>query len=313
MRVIFMGTPQFSVPVLNEIIAAGHDIVAVYSQPPRPRGRGQKLQPSPVNAFAQSHGLPVRTPLNFKDENDVAAFAALDADIAVVVAYGLLLPQAILDAPALGCINLHTSQLPRWRGAAPIQRAIMAGDQTTAVQIMQMEKGLDTGPILLSEIVEITDHETGDSLTDKLSYIGADMMPRILAALSRGGVVPTTQSQDGVTYAKKFDSAEARIDWSKTATEIDCHIRGLSSIPGAWFEMELDGNLIRIKTFMSSLGAACPDAKIGEIIATTDGIDIACGDGNAVRLLTIQKAGKPKQDHATFTQSNNIVVGGCVV
>jgi len=231
LRLAFMGTPDFAVPVLAEILAAGHEVVAVYSQPPRKAGRGMAEQPSPVHRFAQEHGIPVFTPASLKGEAEQQAFASLDLDVAVVVAYGLLLPKPVLDAPRLGCLNLHASLLPRWRGAAPIQRAIMAGDEETGVMVMQMEEGLDTGPVLLAERVAIAPHETAGSLHDSLSQIGASLMVRALAALSRGALEPTPQPETGVTYAKKIEKAEARIDWSRPAKELDCIIRGLTPFP----------------------------------------------------------------------------------
>ena len=215
MRIAFMGTPDFSVPVLAELAAAGHDIVAVYTRAPTPSGRGQKLTPSPVHQLAESLGFEVRTPTNFKSEAEIDAFRALDLDVAIVVAYGIILPQAVLDAPRYGCLNLHASLLPRWRGAAPIQRAIMAGDKATGVQVMQMEAGLDAGPVLLSEIVTIADADTAGSLHDKLSVVAAQLGPRALAALSRGALTASPQSDEGVTYAHKISSAKARIDWSR--------------------------------------------------------------------------------------------------
>ena len=210
----FMGTPDFAVPTLAELIAQGHDIAAVYSQPPRPKGRGMALEPGPVHKFAESAGLPVRTPLSLKDAEDQAAFAALELDAAIVVAYGLLLPKAILEAPMLGCFNLHGSLLPRWRGAAPIQRAVMAGDAETGVMVMRMDEGLDTGPVLMAERVPVG-RKTSGELTSELSRLGADLMVRALGALERGAVAPQPQPEDGVTYAKKISKDEARIDWTK--------------------------------------------------------------------------------------------------
>src|SRR6188768_2678786 len=220
-----MGTPDFAVPTLAELIAQGHDIACVYSQPPRPKGRGMALEKGPVHKFAESAGLIVRTPLSLKGEAEQAEFAALDLDAAIVVAYGLLLPKPILEAPSLGCFNLHGSLLPRWRGAAPIQRAVMAGDAETGVMVMQMEEGLDTGPVLMAERVPVG-RKTSGELAAELSRLGADLMVRALGALERGAITPQPQSEDGVTYAKKISKEEARIDWSKSATEIDCHIRG---------------------------------------------------------------------------------------
>lgn len=281
LRLAFMGTPDFAVPTLAELIAQGHDIACVYSQPPRPKGRGMALTPGPVHAFAESHGLPVRTPLSLKSEEEQAAFAALDLDAAVVVAYGLLLPQPVLDAPRLGCFNLHGSLLPRWRGAAPIQRAIMAGDAQTGVMVMKMEAGLDTGPVLMAERVAIK-RQTSGELADQLSRLGADLMVRSLGALERGGITPVPQSEDGVIYAKKILKGEARIDWSRSAREIDCHVRGLSPFPGAWTEVQ--GERLKVLYAEPADGAGTPGT------ALDDALTIACGEG-AVRLVKVQRAG----------------------
>lgn len=281
LRLAFMGTPDFAVPTLAELIAQGHDIACVYSQPPRPKGRGMTLTPGPVHAFAENHGLPVRTPLSLKDEAEQAAFAALDLDAAVVVAYGLLLPQPVLDAPRLGCFNLHGSLLPRWRGAAPIQRAIMAGDAETGVMVMKMEAGLDTGPVLMAERVAIK-RQTSGELADQLSRLGADLMVRSLGALERGGITPVPQSEDGVTYAKKILKDEARIDWTKSARDIDCHVRGLSPFPGAWTEVQ--GERLKVLYAEPAGGAGVPGT------ALDDALTIACGEG-ALRLVKVQRAG----------------------
>jgi methionyl-tRNA formyltransferase len=282
MRLAFMGTPDFAVPTLAELIAQGHDIAAVYSQPPRPKGRGMALEPGPVHKFASDHKLDVRTPLSLKDEAEQAEFAALNIDAAIVVAYGLLLPQAILDAPKLGCFNLHGSLLPRWRGAAPIQRAVMAGDAETGVMVMRMEAGLDTGPVLMAERVPVGRKTSGD-LVVELARLGADLMVRSLGALERGGVTPVAQSEDGVTYAKKILKDEARIDWTRSAAEIDRHIRGLSPFPGAFTEVK--GERLKI-LYAEPVGGT---GKPGEVIG--DDLTIACGD-NAVRLVKAQRAGK---------------------
>jgi len=302
MRLVFMGTPAYSVPALGELIAAGHDIAAVYCQPPRRAGRGQHLRPSAVQEFAESHGLTVRHPESLKGDEEKQAFADLDADLAVVVAYGLILPRAVLAAPRLGCINLHASLLPRWRGAAPIQRAIMAGDAVTGVQVMQMEAGLDTGPVLLSETVEIGAGDTAGSLHDRLSQIGADMLPRALAALDRGSLEATPQSDNGVTYAEKITADEARIDWARPAQEIDWHVRGLSPVPGAWFEAadvnKADSTqMIRCKALMSTV--ADGEGEPGEILATGDRLVVACGD-KAVAFSSLQRAGKGVQNASEF-------------
>ena len=282
LRLAFMGTPDFAVPTLAELIAQGHDIACVYSQPPRPKGRGMALEKGPVHKFAESAGLTVRTPLSLKGETEQAEFAALDVDAAIVVAYGLLLPKAILDAPKLGCFNLHGSLLPRWRGAAPIQRAVMAGDAETGVMVMQMEEGLDTGPVLMAERVKVG-RKTSGELTSELSHLGADLMVRALGALERGGVTPQPQSQDGVTYAKKISKDEARIDWTRSASEIDGHVRGLSPFPGAWTEVH--GERLKVLYAEPVSGGGQPGVLLD------DELTVACGDG-ALKLLKVQRAGK---------------------
>lgn len=282
LRLAFMGTPDFAVPTLAELIAQGHDIACVYSQPPRPKGRGMALEPGPVLRFAQGACLMVRTPLSLKGALEQQEFAALNLDAAIVVAYGLLLPKAILEATRLGCFNLHGSLLPRWRGAAPIQRAVMAGDAETGVMVMQMDEGLDTGPVLMAEKVRIG-RKTSGELAGELSRLGADLMVRSLAALERGGVVPQPQSTHGVTYAKKITKEEARIDWSKSASEIDCQIRGLAPSPGAF--TEINGERLKILYALPVNDRGEP----GEII--TDDLTVACGEG-ALRLLSVQRAGK---------------------
>jgi methionyl-tRNA formyltransferase len=286
LRLAFMGTPDFAVPTLAELLAQGHEIAAVYSQPPRPRGRGMALEPSPIQQFAQKAGLPVRHPVSLKGEAEQAEFAALDLDAAIVVAYGLLLPKAILQAPKLGCFNLHASLLPRWRGAAPIQRAVMAGDEETGVMVMQMEEGLDTGPVLMAERVKVG-RKTSGELTADLSRLGADLMVRALGALERGAVTPQPQSADGVTYAKKITKEEARIDWSKSAGEIDAMIRGLAPAPGAFSEVK--GERLKILSALPVQDRGAP----GEVI--TDDLTVACGEG-ALKLLKVQRAGKGVMD-----------------
>jgi len=281
LRLAFMGTPDFAVPTLAELIAQGHDIAAVYSQPPRPAGRGMALEPGPVHKFAQAAKLPVKTPLSLKGAAEQAEFAALNLDAAIVVAYGLLLPKAILAAPKLGCFNLHGSLLPRWRGAAPIQRAVMAGDAETGVMVMQMEEGLDTGPVLMAERVR-TGRKTSGELTAELSRLGADLMVRALGALERGGVTPQPQSEDGVTYAKKISKDEARIDWAKPAQEIDCQIRGLSPFPGAWTEVQ--GERLKVLYAEPVGGSGAPGVTLD------DALTVACGSG-AVKLRKVQRAG----------------------
>ena len=286
LRLAFMGTPDFAVPTLAELIAQGHDIACVYSQPPRPKGRGMALEPGPVHKFAESAKLPVRTPVSLKGVVEQEEFAALNIDAAIVVAYGLLLPKPILDAPGLGCFNLHGSLLPRWRGAAPIQRAVMAGDDETGVMVMQMDEGLDTGPVLMAERVRIGRKTSGD-LTSELSRLGADLMVRALGALERGKVTAQAQSADGVTYAKKITKDEARIDWTKSAAEIDCLIRGLAPSPGAF--TEVNGERLKVLYAMPVNDRGAP----GEVI--TDELTVACGDG-ALKLLKVQRAGKGVMD-----------------
>lgn len=287
MRLVFMGTPRFAVPTLAEIVAAGHDVAAVYTQPPRPAGRGMSETRSPVHELAAVSGIEVRTPKNLRNGPDQEAFRALGADAAVVVAYGLILPKPILDAPRQGCFNLHASALPRWRGAAPIQRAVMAGDRETAAMVMRMEEGLDTGPVCLAERVVIGPDETSGALHDRLAPLGAGLMVRALAALERGSLDATPQPVDGVTYAAKIDKAEARIDFMRPAAEVHNLIRGLSPFPGAWLEANVQGKPERIKVLRSTLaeGAGAP----GEILDSQ--LTVACGSG-AVRLVELQRAGK---------------------
>ncbi|MGV8855445.1 MAG: methionyl-tRNA formyltransferase [Devosia sp.] len=294
MRVVFMGTPEFSVPTLTEIVSSGHEVVAVYTRAPKPAGRGQEERKSPVHLAADGFGLPVFIPRSLKGEAEQIIFASHDADVAVVVAYGLLLPKAILEAPRLACLNLHGSLLPRWRGAAPIQRAIMAGDSQTGVQVMRMEEGLDTGPIALGEVIAIPPDMTAGELHDAMMRVGADLMGRAFAALERDSLQFTPQLEDGAIYAKKIEKAEARIDWSRPAAEVHNHIRGLSPFPGAWFEIELGGRLVRVKALRSTLGSG--SGAPGTLL---DNLTIACGDG-AVRLTQVQREGKGAMDAATF-------------
>ena len=303
MRLAFMGTPEFAVPSLAELIAAGHEIVAVYSQPPRPKGRGQKLTPSPVHAFAETMGLPVFTPASMKAADAVETFQSLDLDAACVVAYGQILKREVLEAPRLGCFNLHGSLLPRWRGAAPIQRAIMAGDAQTGVQIMRMSEGLDEGPILLSEVLPIRADDTAASLGDRMATVGAALWPRALAAIERGGATETEQAGEP-TYAKKITPAEARIDWTRPAARVDAHIRGLSPFPGAWFEAPSPEGAVRIKALMSAVttGSGAPGAVLD------DALTVACGEG-AVRLIRVQRAGKAAQSPEDLLRGFPIAAG----
>jgi methionyl-tRNA formyltransferase len=298
MRIVFMGTPAFSVPVLQALVDAGHEIAAVYCQPPRPAGRGQQDRPSPVQSLAEALGLPVRHPVTLKTPEAQADFAALRADVAVVVAYGLILPQAVLDAPARGCLNIHASLLPRWRGAAPIHRAIMAGDAKTGVCIMQMDAGLDTGPVLLREGTAIGAAETTADLHDRLSVMGADAIVRALETLDT--LTPAPQPTEGVTYAAKIDKAEARIDWTRDAAKVDRLIRGLSPFPGAWFEH--DGARVKALGSVLDEGAGAP----GEVL--DDALRVACGKG-AVRLTRLQRAGKAAQDADVFQRGAQITRG----
>jgi len=290
MRIAFLGTPDFAVPSLAALVEAGHEIAAVYSQPPAPRGRGQALRPSPVQAFAQARDLPVRTPSSMRDPAEIAAFQALDLDAAVVVAFGQILPAAVLEAPRLGSFYLHGSLLPRWRGAAPLQRAIMAGDRVTGVQVMRMTEGLDEGPVLASETVRIDALETAGTLHDRLAPIGARLIATTLAAVNRGEARETAQAEDGITYAKKIRPKEARIDWSKSAEVVDHGIRGLSPFPGAWFMAPGDRGLVRVKALLSRVEDA--HGPVGE--ALDDALLIGCGAG-AVRLLRVQREGRGVQ------------------
>ena len=298
MRIIFMGTPDFSVPVLDALVEAGHEIAAVYCQPPRPAGRGKKDRPTPVHARAEALGLQVRHPVSLKSPEAQAEFAALQAEVAVVVAYGLILPQAILDAPVRGCLNIHASLLPRWRGAAPIHRAIMAGDAETGVCIMQMEAGLDTGPVLLREATPIGATETTAQLHDRLSALGAAAVVRALGQLD--DLTPQVQPEDGVTYAHKIDKAEAALDWSADAVAVDRQIRGLSPFPGAWFDH--DG--VRIKVLGSRL--ATGQGAAGKVL--DDALTVACGTG-AVQLTRLQKAGRGAQDATEFLRGTALPAG----
>jgi methionyl-tRNA formyltransferase len=279
MNIIFMGTPEFSVPILDAL-AAKHRIVAVYTQPPRPAGRGKELRPTPVHARATALGLPVRHPASLKSAEEQAAFAALDADVAVVVAYGLILPQPVLDAPRHGCLNIHASLLPRWRGAAPIHRAIMAGDAETGICIMQMEAGLDTGPVLLREATAIHADDTTATLHDRLSSMGARLIDTALDQLP--DLPPTPQPDTGVTYAAKIDKAEARIDWTRPAIEVDRQIRGLSPFPGAW--CMIGGERVKLLRSTLATGTGTP----GQVL---HGLTIACGTG-AITITLAQREGK---------------------
>ncbi len=297
MRITFMGTPDFAVPALVALADAGHEIACVYSQPPSRSGRGKKLHPSPVHAKAEEMGIAVRAPKSLRNEEAQAEFAALNADIAVVAAYGLILPQAVLDAPKLGCLNIHASILPRWRGAAPIHRAVMAGDAETGVTIMQMEAGLDTGPMLHIVRTPVEAKTTGE-LTGELAQMGADAMVEVLSDFAK--FPPQVQDDAAAIYAPKIDKAEARIDWTQSAGSIECKVRGLAPFPGAWFEL----NGERVKLLLSELaeGAGRP----GQVIDTD--LTIACGSG-AVRPIRLQRAGKPAMNRADFLRGRVVDAG----
>ncbi len=305
MRIVFMGSPDFSTLTLKAIAEAGHDIVCVYSQPPRRAGRGKSVRKTPVHALADEMGIEVRTPTSLKVADEAAAFAALEADVAVVVAYGLLLPQAVLDAPKHGCVNLHGSLLPRWRGAAPIQRAVMAGDTLTGVQVMRMEAGLDTGPVMMSAQTAIFPRDTSQDVHDRLAEMGAELMVEALAKIETGKAVFTPQAEEGVTYAHKISSDEARIDWSRSGEVVSAQIRGLSPYPGAWFELEEAGGPVRVK----ALGAVYAPDEAGEAgMVLDDSLLVGCGEG-AVRLLRLQRAGKGAMEADAFLRGTPIEKG----
>ena len=305
LRIIFMGTPDFSVATLRAIAEAGHEVVCVYTQPPRPAGRrGLELTPSPVQREAERLGIEVRTPVSLKGQAEQQAFAALQADAAVVVAYGLLLPKAILEGTRLGAWNGHASLLPRWRGAAPIQRAIMAGDAETGMMVMKMDEGLDTGPVALAERVAIGPLETAGELHDRLSLIGAALMAEALARLEAGTLTLTQQAAEGAIYAKKIDKAETRVDWKRASTEVHNHIRGLAPFPGAWCELTLAGKQERLKLLRSA--PAEGEGEPGEVI--DDRLAIACGEG-AVRLTELQRAGGSKVTADEFLRGTRIEEG----
>lgn len=304
MRLAFLGTPDFAVRSLEAILAAGHEVVCVYSQPPAPRGRGQTLKPSPVHAFAEARGIPVRTPASMRDPAEIAAFAALRLDAAVVVAFGQILPAAILEAPRLGAYNVHGSLLPRWRGAAPIQRAIMAGDRVTGVQVMRMTEGLDEGPVLATATLRIDALETAGSLFERLAEAGARRIVESLADISEGRAVETPQSEDGVTYAKKIGRKIARIDWTLDGQTLDRRIRGLSPAPGAWFELPTEKGAVRVKALLS----AYEDVSGKPGFTLDDRLLVAAGVG-AVRLLRLQREGKGPQDAEVFLRGAAVPAG----
>jgi len=304
LRIIFMGTPDFAVPTLRAILEAGHEVVAVYSQPPRAAGRGMALRKSPVQQAAEETGLAVLTPERLKSAEEPARFGSLTPDVAVVVAYGLILPKPILDAPKYGALNLHASLLPRWRGAAPINRAIMAGDTETGVAVMRITEGLDAGPVCLEARAPIGADETAGELHDALATRGARLMVHALSALEGGGLDCRPQAEGGVTYAEKIDPAETRIDWSRPAREVHNLIRGLSPYPGAWFEIDLNGKPERIKALRSTLanGSGAPG------LALDNKLTIACGEG-AVRLVEVQRAAKRPMSADDFLRGATIAHG----
>ena len=304
MRLAFLGTPDFAVSALSAIVAAGHEVVCVYSQPLAPRGRGHALKPSPVHAFADHHAIAVRTPVSMRDPAEIAAFAALKLDAAVVVAFGQILPAAILDAPRLGSFNVHGSLLPRWRGAAPIQRAIMAGDTVTGVQVMRMTEGLDEGPVLSTATLRIDALETAATLHDRMAAAGADLIVRTLADIAAGRAVETPQVEDGVTYAKKLRPQHARLDWTKPGPGLDAKIRGMSPFPGAWFELPTDKGNVRVKALLSVY-----EGQTGTPGVTLDDrLLVATGEG-AVRLLKVQREGRGPQDAEVFLRGTPVPAG----
>jgi methionyl-tRNA formyltransferase len=307
LRVVFLGTPEFAVPTLSELVARGHEVVAAYTREPAAAGRGMGERKSPVHQTAEKFGIAVHHPKTLRGDEAATLFRAHAAEVAVVVAYGLILPKSILDAPAHGCLNLHASLLPRWRGAAPIHRAIMAGDKETGAMVMKMEEGLDTGPVGLAERVTIADNVTTGEMHDKLSLLGADLMARALAALERGSLSFTPQSADGITYAHKIDKNESKIDWSRSAQDVHNHIRGLSPFPGAWFEAEIDSKTVRVKVLRSQLvtGSGTPGTLID------DQLTIAAGEG-AVKLVEVQRAGAKAMGAEEFLRGAKLSRGAKV-
>ncbi|MCL4711878.1 MAG: methionyl-tRNA formyltransferase [Pseudorhodoplanes sp.] len=304
LRLIFMGTPDFAVPTLTEIVGAGHTVLAVYTRAPKPAGRGMAAQETPVALQARRFGIPVLTPATLRNPRAQEEFRAHGADAAVVVAYGLILPKAILEGVPLGCFNLHASLLPRWRGAAPINRAVMAGDAASGVMVMRMEEGLDTGPVAMVERTPIGSDMTAGDLHDALAPLGGDLMVRALAALERGSLTLTPQSDDGVTYASKIDKAETRIDWRQPWQAVHNHIRGLSPFPGAWFEMAGEGAPVRVKVLRTTRGegSGAPGTVLDEALT------IACGEG-AVRILELQRAGKQPMKADAFLRGTPLARG----
>jgi len=304
LRLIFMGTPDFAVPTLLELLAHGHEIAVVYTRAARPAGRGMKLQPTPVEQEARRLGIPVLTPATLKTPEAADEFRAHNAEAAVVVAYGMILPQAILDTPKLGCFNLHASLLPRWRGAAPINRAIMAGDAETGVMVMKMDAGLDTGDVAMAERMAISDAMTAADLHDALARLGGDLMVRAIGALERGRLQLTKQSDEGVTYAAKIEKTEARIDWNKPAHTVLRHIHGLSPFPGAWCEIAIEGEQLRVKVLRCAMadGSGAP----GDVL--DDHLAVACKQG-AIRILELQRAGRQPMKAEEFLRGTPLKPG----
>ena len=304
LRLIFMGTPEFAVPTLLELVAHGHEIAAVYTRAPKPGGRGMKLQATPVEQEARRLGIPVLTPTTLKTPEALEEFRTHNPDAAVVVAYGMILPQAILDAPKFGCFNLHASLLPRWRGAAPINRAVMSGDAETGVMVMKMDVGLDTGDVAMAERLTIADKMTASDVHDALARLGADLMVRAMAALERGALQLTKQSEAGVTYAAKIEKAEAKIDWNRPAHDVLRHIHGLSPFPGAWSEVLLDGEAVRLKILRCepATGSGAPGTLLD------DQLTIACANG-AIRVIELQRAGKAPMKTAEFLRGTLLKPG----
>jgi methionyl-tRNA formyltransferase len=304
MRLAFLGTPDIAAACLDAVAKAGHEVAAVYAQPPAPRGRGQAVRPSPVQVLAETLGLPVRTPASMRDPAEVEAFRALHLDAAVVVAYGQILPREVLEAPRLGAFNLHASLLPRWRGAAPIQRALMAGDTETGVQVMRMTEGLDEGPILSTARLAIAPDETAGTLHDRMAEAGANLLVTSLANIAAGRAVETPQAAEGATYARKISARTARLRWTRPAAELDCKIRGLSPFPGAWFEAPGPRGPVRVKALLSraEAGSGAP----GEVL--DDALLVATGEG-AVRLLRLQREGRGPQDAADFLRGLPLPAG----
>lgn len=304
MRIIFMGTPEFGVPTFEKILDENHQIVACYTQPPRPAGRGQQDKKSPVQMVAEAANVPVFYPMSLKDKAEQKIFASHGADLAIVVAYGLLLPKAVLDTPKYGCMNLHGSKLPRWRGAAPIQRAIMAGDKTTAIQVMAMETGLDTGAVCASREIEITKHTTAGDLHDEMMLVGAELMGKALGDLEQGDLRFSPQGEEGVTYAKKIEKSEAAIDWQLSAEQVLKTVHGLSPFPGAWSNFQIKGKQVRVKILRVEIFGG--SAQAGKIVS--DDLVIACATG-ALKIIEVQRAGKSAMSAEEFMRGSGSLQG----